>query len=265
MSTTPLPLTLSSAEGSAAHGSPHAGVPFSAGLTGPGAVAGHWTDMQANPVDDEDPGNVSVCNTVEDAISGPGGIWMRQQGDTVAPVAPQLGTDPASPNSTGTPRIRGTAEVGSTVRVYAGPVCAAGPVATGSAAQLGSPGLTVEVGEGVTASFSATATDAAGNVSACSAPVSYTREKKPTGGNLVPPPPVRKCVVPKLAGRTLKGAKKALKAAGCKLGKVTKPKRRKGKRQPALVVKRATPRRGARPADRTVALELRVKPKRVRR
>lgn len=42
-----------------------------------------------------------------------------------------------------------------------------------------------------------------------------------------PPPPVTppaNCVVPKLQGKKLKAAKKKIKAAGCKLGKVTKRK-----------------------------------------
>jgi IPT/TIG domain/PASTA domain len=39
-----------------------------------------------------------------------------------------------------------------------------------------------------------------------------------------PPPPAPRCVVPKLAGSKLRGAKKALSAARCRLGKVTKVK-----------------------------------------
>lgn len=262
VSTDPAPLTLTSAEGAAAHGSPQAGVPFSAGLTGPGALAGHWDDMRAYPVDDEDPGSVSVCDAVDDAIGGPGGIWLQQAGDTEAPAAPQLtSTDPASPSPSGTPRIRGAAEAGSTVKVYAGQGCTGAPVATGSAAELGSPGLAVAVAEGVTAAFSATASDAAGNTSACSAPISYTHEKKPTGGDVVPPPVAPKCMVPKLAGKTLKQAKRALKSANCKLGKVTKPKQAKGKKRRVLVVKRSFPGRGAKPADRKVDLKLHPKPK----
>ena len=68
--------------------------------------------------------------------------------------------------------------------------------------------------------------------------------------------------VPKLTGKTLAKAKKALKAANCKLGEVTKPKKRKGqKKLPALVVKRSTPGRGAKPADGEVDLKLGPKPK----
>ena len=123
--------------------------------------------MHAAPVG----GDVSFCNNVEGRIGGPGGIWLEQKGDLVPPSAPQLtSTDPASPSASGMPRIRGSAEAGSTVRVYAGPNCAGPLVATESAAKLGSSGIAVPVAEGVTAAFSATAADAAANISPCSAP-----------------------------------------------------------------------------------------------
>jgi hypothetical protein len=160
----------------------------------------------------------------------------RRDRDVVPPAAPQLtSTDPASPNSSGTPRIRGAAEAGSTVRVYAGANCAGTSVANVSAAELGSPGIRVEVGEGVTAAFSPTATDAAGNTSACSTSISYTR---PPHGD---PPGRPGCVVPKLAGEKLARAKAALAAAGCKVGVVHKPKPRNGKGRRPLVVKSSTP------------------------
>ena len=76
-----------------------------------------------------------------------------------------------------------------------------------------------------------------------------------------PPPPATVCKVPKLAGKTLRQAEAALKAAGCKLGKVTKPKAKKGHRPPALVVKSSTPGTGAGPANGTVNLTLGPKPK----
>lgn len=53
---------------------------------------------------------------------------------------------------------------------------------------------------------------------------------------VTPKPPV-KCKVPKLKGKTLAKAKKALKKAHCALGKVKKPKHAKGK----LVVKSSSP------------------------
>jgi len=255
VSTTPTVLQLSTEEEDEQEGSPRAGAPFTAGLTGAGAIAGRWTHMDATPVEPGDPDNVSFCNNVETRIGGPGGIWLEQE-DIVAPAPPQLtGTDPASPGASGSPRIRGTAEAGSTVRVYAGPSCAGTPVATGSASQLGSPGIAVEVAEGVTATFSATATDADTNTSACSTPISYTHQK-----DVPPPPPPPACVVPKLAGKTLKAAKRTIRAANCKVGKVRKPKGLKANGR-VLVVKASKPAAGTSPADGKVHLRLGPKPR----
>lgn len=242
VSTTPQVLALSTA-GNSGGSSPRSGAPFSAGLTGAGAIAGQWASMEAAPVNSGDPENVNFCNNVETRIEGAGGIWLRQEGDVVSPSAPQLtSTDPASPGSSGTPRIRGAAEAKSTVRLYAGPGCAGTPLATASAAELGAPGIRVEVAEGVTAAFSATATDAAGNTSACSAPISYTHTPA--------------CVVPNVVGKKLKAAKRKIRAAGCKVGKVRKPKRHRGKRHRVLVVKSSNPAAGASPASGKVNLRL---------
>jgi hypothetical protein len=243
------------------------GVPFTKGLTGPGAIAGTWDDMTAEPVNDPPtPDEVSFCNNVEDYIGGSGGIWIEHDGDVVPPAAPQLsGTNPASPSQNGTPRILGAAEAGSTVTVYASADCSGAPIAMGGAAELASPGIAVSVPEGATATFSAAATDAIGNVSPCSTPISYTHTKKATPVDPPKPQPKPKvCVVPKLAGKTLKRAKAKLKAADCKLGTVTKPKKlkaKKGKKRPTLVVRSSTPRKGARPADRKVDLKLGTKPR----
>lgn len=250
VSTDPSPLILSTT-GNSGGKSPRSGAPFTHGLTGAGAIAGQWNDMHATPIS----GDTTFCNNVEGRIGGPGGIWLEQKGDVVPPLAPQLtSTDPASPGSSGTPRILGSAEAGSTVRVYAGPNCTGTPIATRNAARLGSPGIPVDVAEGVTAAFSATATDAAGNTSACSVPISYTHLKA------TPP-----CIVPKLAGKTLARAKAALTAANCKLGTVTrKHARPKGKKRRLLVVKSSNPPAGARPASGKVNLTLGPKPRKAR-
>jgi hypothetical protein len=69
------------------------------------------------------------------------------------------------------------------------------------------------------------------------------------------------CRVPKLKGLSLKRAKRAITRAKCKLGKVTKPRARHGKRHPKLVVKSQTPRAGKLVAAGTkVKLTLRRKP-----
>ncbi len=256
VSTSPPVLTFSTLTAGSTGGSPRSGAPFTHGLSGAGAIAGQWNDLTATPVNP--PEGVAVCSVAEEAMEGPGGFWFEQEGDVVAPSAPQLtSTSPASPNSSGTPRIRGAAETGSTVRVYAGPSCAGAPVATASAAELGSPGIRVEVGEGVTAAFSATATDAAANTSACSASISYTR---PPHGD---PPRPPGCIVPQLVGKKLARAKAALRAADCKLGTVHKPKRPKGKGRRPLVVKSSNPAAGKRSAG-SVDLTLGPKPRKAR-
>jgi hypothetical protein len=63
-------------------------------------------------------------------------------------------------------------------------------------------------------------------------------------------------VVPRLAGKKLKVAKRRIKAAGCTLGKVGKPKRLKGEGRQVLVVKSSNPRPGATPANGKVHLKL---------
>jgi subtilisin family serine protease len=75
-----------------------------------------------------------------------------------------------------------------------------------------------------------------------------------------PPPPPPSCKVPKLAGKSLAQAKSALSAANCTLGKVTKPKAKKGKKLPALVVKSSTPAAGVSTSGK-VDLKLGKKPK----
>jgi hypothetical protein len=119
------------------------------------------------------------------------------------------------------------------VRIYAGSDCAGEPVATGAATELASPGLTVKVESG-SADFSATATDAAGNTSPCSAPISYTRQHLDPGFG-------RQCVVPQLAGIMLKAAKKRIRAAGCTVGNVARPKPRKDAKRHRLIVRSSNP------------------------
>ena len=246
VSTDPAVLTLTTA-GNSGGASPRSGAPFSAGLAGDGAIAGQWTDMHAAPVG----GDTTFCEDVEGRIEGPGGIWLEQE-DLVPPSPPQLtSTDPASPSQSGTPRILGTAETGSTVRVYEGAACAGTPIATGSAAELSSPGIAVIVDQGM-AAFSATATDAAGNASACSAPIFYTFF---IHGD---PPAPPGCFVPKLVGKTLPRAKAALRNAGCELGEVWRQKQRKGKRRRPFVVKSSNPVAGTRTAGK---VNLRLGPK----
>ena len=97
--------------------------------------------------------------------------------DIRAPVAPSItDTDPNSPSNVNTPKVKGTAEAGSTVRLYKTAGCTGAPVASGSAAQFATPGLGVSVADNTTTLFRATARDAAGNISPCSAARAYVED-----------------------------------------------------------------------------------------
>lgn len=104
--------------------------------------------------------------------------------DSSAPGAPALtGTSPASPSSSTAPQVLGTAEASSTVRIYTTQSCS-NLAATGTATALGTFAISVSVTANKTTKLYATATDAAGNVSGCSAGISYTND------NLAPAQPV---------------------------------------------------------------------------
>jgi hypothetical protein len=93
----PSPITLTTA-GSSGGDSPRSGTPFTAGLTGPGSIAGEWDDMSATPVEPGVMKNVDFCNNVETQIGGPGGIWLQQKGvEAPSTPAPQPGTGSPPP------------------------------------------------------------------------------------------------------------------------------------------------------------------------
>jgi hypothetical protein len=123
-------------------------------------------------------GNTSSCSA--------GSITYEE--DSTAPSAPQFtGTDPTSPANENSPRVKGTAQAGATVSLYKAATSAdctpANLVATGTAAELSSPGLAVSVADDTSTRFRATATDAAGNTSDCSAgSIVYVEDSTPPPG-----------------------------------------------------------------------------------
>ncbi len=195
--------------------------------------------------------------------------------DKTPPAAPSLtATNPASPAPNAAPKIIGSAEAGSMVQIYLGGACKGAPTAEGTASALASPGIAVNVPDSTTSQFSATATDKANNRSGCSVPISYTNNTHfETVIVQMPPPeplpitrlPQSSCKVPRLAGKTLGQAKAALSAAGCSLGKVNRPRARKGHKAPALVVKSSSPAAGATATGGVVGLTLGPKPKKPHR
>ena len=100
--------------------------------------------------------------------------------DTQAPPAPQItDTDPNSPANDNAPEVKGSAAAGTTVRLFKTAGCTGTAVALGSAAMFASPGITASVPDDTTTAFRATATDAAGNASPCSAAFTYVEDSTP--------------------------------------------------------------------------------------
>jgi hypothetical protein len=99
--------------------------------------------------------------------------------DSLAPAAPVIAaTVPGSPANANAPRAKGSAEAGSTVRIYGTGRCIGAPAAVGSASRFTSTGLKITVRDNSTTRLRATATDAAGNTSACSLKRTYVEDSR---------------------------------------------------------------------------------------
>ncbi len=133
------------------------------------------TELRATATDEA--GNTSDCSA-----------RFAYEEDSTAPGPPTI-LGPTSPSADETPTVLGGAAAGTTVRLYAGG-CAGAPLATGSAVDFGLTGFTVTVAENATTDFHATATDPAGNVSACSAALPYIED------SVAPDPPTISGTVP---------------------------------------------------------------------
>ncbi|MCX5740879.1 MAG: Ig-like domain-containing protein, partial [Proteobacteria bacterium] len=134
--------------------------------------------------------------TATDAAGNASGCSMQNVAyteDSAAPALPTLtSTTPASPSaSSTTPTINGTSEANATVKVYTTPTCTGAPAGTATASAAGAFAVPATVSANSTTTFKATATDAAGNVSACSASsIVYTND------NQSPTPPTGLAVTP---------------------------------------------------------------------
>jgi hypothetical protein len=125
-------------------------------------TANSTTTFYAQAVDAA--GNVSGCSA-----------GRNYTHDGIAPSAPVLsGTNPASPGTSTTPAFQGTAEPNATVRLYTTSTCTGTVAASGSSGTSGSFSLMVTVAANTTTTVYASSTDAAGNVSGCSAGLGYT-------------------------------------------------------------------------------------------
>jgi hypothetical protein len=122
-------------------------------------------------------GDLDAENDVYDHSSA--GTLLASTGNSIpiGPPTPTLtGTDPTSPGASLTPRVKGQAQLGTAIKVYATSDCSGIPIATGTSAALDSPGIEVTVGAGSSTNFRATATDAHGDTSPCSAFIGYTQQ-----------------------------------------------------------------------------------------
>ena len=114
-------------------------------------------------------GNVSVCSA-----------GLSYVHDSTAPAAPVLtGFNPASPSNNLNPVLSGTAEAGASVRLFSGTACSGAVLTTVTASSTGAFSVTRAVGANTTTTFTARAVDAAGNLSACSAAISYRHDNQP--------------------------------------------------------------------------------------
>ncbi len=97
--------------------------------------------------------------------------------DSTPPSAPTgLSTSPVSPGADNQPNVRGNAVSGSTVSVYASSDCTGAPLTTGLAVSGGTFDYDASVASDSITDFTAIATDAVGNSSACSEPVTYIED-----------------------------------------------------------------------------------------
>jgi hypothetical protein len=122
-------------------------------------------------------GDPDAENDVYDHFSG--GTLLASTGNTapIGPPTPSLsGTEPASPGASLTPRIKGQAELNTAIKIYGTSDCSGVPAAIGTSAELASAGIEVTVAAGSSTNFRATATDANGDTSPCSATVSYSQQ-----------------------------------------------------------------------------------------
>lgn len=108
-------------------------------------------------------------------------VDLEYEHDGTPPAAPDLSaTAPASPSSSSvTPSVSGSGEPGATIAIHSNPTCEDAPLSTGTVDSEGSFELVVGVPANSTVALHATATDLAGNASACSDGLQYVHDDSP--------------------------------------------------------------------------------------
>jgi len=116
------------------------------------------------------------------ATNAAGSTTQDSAGHPVAPPRPApilTATNPASPATAASPRVKGTSPAsgtGSLIKIYVNdPTCSGTPAASSNVATFQGKGVRVGPLAVGTSELRATFTDPAGNVTACSAPLDYTR------------------------------------------------------------------------------------------
>ena len=145
-------------------------------------------------------GNLSPCSNT-----------IAFTNDSLVPSAPVISSSsPGSPGISQSPFLSGSAEASATVRIYRGTACAGTPTtpvapsATVTASGAATFIASVSVAANVSTVFTATATDAAGNVSPCSGTFAYTHDgiapNKPILRSTSPTSPSNASTTPSIAG-----------------------------------------------------------------
>ena len=142
------------------------------GSTAVTVTADSATTMVAHLVDAA--GNVSACS---------GALVFTHDASPPPPVLIQS-IDPIGPAQDATPSVSGLSEPDSVVSFFQSGDCSGPPIASATAGMVGAFSASVSVGLNQTTVLTALATDGAGNVSSCSASVSYQHDATP------PAPPV---------------------------------------------------------------------------
>lgn len=156
-----------------------------ASCAGPAAASGSSAQLSGTGIEISVPLNATtpISARARDSVGdvSPCSAAIQYTHDDLAPAAPVIaGSSPTSPSASAIPSIYGVAEPASAVSLWDNASCSGAPVATGSEALFAAPGFGVTVAPDATTVFGAQATDAAGNVSACSAPFSYTHQTPTT-------------------------------------------------------------------------------------
>lgn len=116
----------------------------------------------------DEAGNISACT-----------VGPRYREDSAPPAIPTLATAPVSPANHNTPVLRVTTEPGAVVRFFAGTSCLGAELATRTADSQGQVALALTVADNSTSTYVAHATDAVGNVSDCSAALTFVEDSTP--------------------------------------------------------------------------------------